>query len=56
VDNSAIEAVRRAAYTDGEIAEIIANVGLNLFTNYFNNTVKSEVDFPYVALDKAASA
>ncbi|HKN25321.1 MAG TPA: carboxymuconolactone decarboxylase family protein [Candidatus Acidoferrum sp.] len=56
VDNSAIEAVRKAGYTDGEIAEIIANVGLNLFTNYFNNAVKTEVDFPHVAIDKAASA
>lgn len=56
VDNAAMESVRRAGYTDGEIAEIIANVGLNLFTNYFNNAVKTEIDFPYVVIDKAASA
>ncbi len=56
VDNSAIETVRKAGYTDGEIAEIIANVGLNLFTNYFNNAVKTEVDFPNIAIAKSASA
>ncbi len=47
---SAIEAVRNAGYSDGEIAEIIAEVGLHVFTNYFNTVVKTEVDFPRVAL------
>jgi alkylhydroperoxidase family enzyme len=50
---SAIEAVRNAGYSDGEIAEIIAEVGLHVFTNYFNNVVKTEVDFPRVALRAA---
>jgi len=49
-----IEAVRRAGYTDGEIAEIIAHVALNIFTNYFNNAAEVEVDFPKVALRKSA--
>ena len=56
VDNNAVESVRKAGYSDGEIAEIITNVGLNLFTNYFNNALKTEVDFPLVAINKAASA
>jgi uncharacterized peroxidase-related enzyme len=56
LDNNAVEAVRKAGYSDGEIAEIITNVGLNLFTNYFNNTVKTDVDFPLIAMNKAASA
>ena len=56
VDNSAVEAVKKAGYTDGEIAEIITNVGLNLFTNYLNNAVKTEVDFPLVSVGRAASA
>jgi uncharacterized peroxidase-related enzyme len=54
LDASAIEDVRKAGYSDGEIAEIITNVGLNIFTNYFNNAVKTEVDFPRVAINRAA--
>jgi uncharacterized peroxidase-related enzyme len=48
-----IEAVRRAGYPDGEIAEIIAHVALNTFTNYFNNAAGVEVDFPKIALRKS---
>ena len=49
-----VDAVRNAGFTDGEIAEIIANVALNIFTNYFNNTADVEVDFPKIALRKSA--
>jgi hypothetical protein len=41
-------AVRQAGFTDGEIAEIIANVAMNIFTNYFNVAVGVEIDFPVV--------
>jgi uncharacterized peroxidase-related enzyme len=40
--------VRAAGFSDGEIAEIIAHVGLNVFTNYFNRAVHTEIDFPLV--------
>jgi uncharacterized peroxidase-related enzyme len=50
VDQAEIEALRTA----GEIAEIITNVGLNTFTNYFNNAVQTEIDFPKIDLKKAA--
>ncbi len=43
-----VEEVRRAGYTDGEIAEIVANVALTTFTNYFNQVAGTEVDFPRV--------
>jgi RNA polymerase sigma factor (sigma-70 family) len=49
-----VEAVRRVGFSDGEIAEIIAHVALNIFTNYFNNTAKVEVDFPKIALRQSA--
>ena len=49
-----LQAVRTAGFTDGEIAEIIAHVALNIFTNYFNNTAGVEVDFPKVALRQTA--
>ena len=45
-----VERVRQAGYSDGEIAEIVVNVVLNIFTNYFNLVVQTEVDFPRVAL------
>ena len=46
VADADFERVRQAGYTDGEIAEIVANVALNLFTNYFNHVAGTEVDFP----------
>src|SRR5713101_8324773 len=49
-----VETVRRVGSSDGEIAEIIAHVALNIFTNYFNNTAEVEVDFPKMALRQRA--
>lgn len=46
VVDAELERVRQAGYTDGEICEIVANVALNLFTNYFNHVAGTEVDFP----------
>jgi uncharacterized peroxidase-related enzyme len=46
VTDSDVEQLRSAEYTDGEISEIVANVALNLFTNYFNHVAGTEVDFP----------
>ena len=49
-------AVKTAGYTDAEIVEIVANVALNIFTNYFNNIAKTEVDFPRVQVTLAQTA
>jgi uncharacterized peroxidase-related enzyme len=54
VSKEAVEALKAADFNDGEVAEIIANVALNIFTNYFNNTADVDVDFPKVALRKTA--
>lgn len=51
VNDSAIQAVRDAGFTEGEITEIIAHVALNLFTNYFNHIAQTDVDFPRVSLE-----
>ena len=48
-----MERLRRAGYTDAEVGEIVANVALNLFTNYFNHVAATELDFP-AAPDLAA--
>lgn len=39
---------RRAGLSDAEIAETVAHVALNVFTNYFNKLAQTEVDFPRV--------
>ena len=46
VADEEVERVRQAGYTDGEIGEIVANVALNIFTNYFNHVAGTETDFP----------
>jgi AhpD family alkylhydroperoxidase len=37
---------RVAGYTNGAIAEIVAEVALNILTNYFNILAQTEIDFP----------
>ncbi len=50
VSDGAIAMVRAAGYNDQEITEIVANVAVNIFTNYFNHVAQTEVDFPKVRL------
>jgi uncharacterized peroxidase-related enzyme len=50
VANSDIEDVKGAGYNDAQVAEIVAAVALNIFTNYFNNVSETVVDFPAVKL------
>lgn len=46
VGDDALKTIRAAGYTDGHIAEVIANYALNIFTNYFNHVNDTAVDFP----------
>src|SRR5262249_14137136 len=46
VTDAEIAAVRKAGYGDPEIAEVVAHVGLNVFTNYFNHVAGTSLDFP----------
>jgi uncharacterized peroxidase-related enzyme len=48
IDEADLAAVRAAGFSDGEIAEIIAHVALNVFTNYFNIAAQVDIDFPRV--------
>ncbi|MBC7274915.1 carboxymuconolactone decarboxylase family protein [Nocardioides sp.] len=48
VDDSELAAARAAGLTDEEIAEVVANVALNFFTNIFNRLAHTEIDFPAV--------
>lgn len=46
VSASDVEAVRAAGYSEEELVEIVANVALNILTNYVNEVLKTEIDFP----------
>lgn len=54
VSQGDVQAVRDAGFSDEEIAEILAHVALNIFTNYTNVAFDVEVDFPKVNLRQAA--
>lgn len=48
LSNSSVDAVRSAGFGDAEIVEIIAHVALNTLTNYMNEVLETEIDFPQV--------
>lgn len=48
VSAAEVEAVRAAGYDDGQVVEIILHVALTTLTNYVNNALGTEVDFPAV--------
>lgn len=48
VTDADIQAVRDAGYSDAEIVEIVGHVGLNTLTNYINEVLGTEIDFPIV--------
>ena len=49
ISDSDLSTVRAAGFSDGEVAEIIAHVALNVFTNYFNVATEVDIDFPKVS-------
>ena len=50
VSQADILEVREAGFSEEEVAEILANVALNIFTNYTNVAFDVPVDFPAVKL------
>jgi uncharacterized peroxidase-related enzyme len=53
VSDTALAAVRAAGFEDAEIVEIVANVALNVFSNYINHVAQTVVDFPPVGAKAA---
>jgi uncharacterized peroxidase-related enzyme len=49
-----LAAAKAAGISEGETAEIIAHVALNVFTNYFNVATDVDIDFPKVSYSKLA--
>ena len=54
VADADVAALGNAGFDDAAIIEIVANVALNVLTNYINNVVQTTVDFPRVELKRAA--
>jgi uncharacterized peroxidase-related enzyme len=48
VSDADLQALKGAGFSDGEVSEIVANVALNIFTNYFNEIARTDIDFPKV--------
>jgi uncharacterized peroxidase-related enzyme len=46
VDDAVLAEARAAGVTDAELAEIVAHIGLNTLSNYFNHLARPELDFP----------
>ena len=53
VSDAALSSVRAAGFGDAEIVEIVANVALNVLTNYINHVAQTVVDFPPVGAKAA---
>lgn len=48
VSEADIAAVKLAGFTDAQIVEIVANVAINVLTNFVNNVAETDIDFPIV--------
>ena len=48
--------VKEDGLSEAEIGEIVAHVAINVFTNYFNIAVDTEIDFPVVRTQQAKAA
>lgn len=49
VQSGDVARLKAIGYSEGEVSEIVANVALSVFTNYFNHAAGTEIDFPRVA-------
>ena len=56
VSEADVKAVKAAGYTDAQVIEIVLHVALNTLTNYVNEMVKTEIDFPVVTANAARRA
>ena len=46
VTDEDVTKLRRVGFNDGELTELMANIGLTMFTNYFNHVAGTHVGFP----------
>ena len=53
VSDAEVQAVKAAGYSDAQVVEIVAHVALNTLTNYVNEVLGTEIDFPVVRAQAA---
>ena len=56
VSDADIAAARSAGLDDARIVEVVANVAINIQTNYTNNVALTDIDFPKVDVALGAAA
>ncbi len=56
VTGADLQAVRDAGLDDAGIAETVANVAANVFTNYLNDVAQTDIDFPVMRTGTAQAA
>jgi uncharacterized peroxidase-related enzyme len=54
VGDADLAQVKLAGWSEAQIVEIVANVALNVLTNYVNNVADTDIDFPVVRVAEAA--
>ena len=55
VEAADLAALRGAGYTDAQIIDIVANVAINVMTNFINNVADTDIDFPVLRTEKRAA-
>lgn len=48
IEHKDFQDIKEAGYEDAQIIEIVLHVALNTWTNYINEVMKTEIDFPLV--------
>ncbi|MFZ6686665.1 carboxymuconolactone decarboxylase family protein [Undibacterium sp. SXout11W] len=48
VNDADLDTLRLAGFDDAAVVEIVANVAVNVLTNYINNVALTDIDFPVV--------
>jgi uncharacterized peroxidase-related enzyme len=56
VGDADLAELRGAGFDDGRVVEIVANVVVNVFTNYLNQVAGTEIDFPAVRAGESKAA
>lgn len=56
ISDAELNPLRDAGFSDAEIVEIVGHIGLNIFTNYFNNVSGTSIDFPVVDITNTCAA
>lgn len=54
VKDGDIAEVKLAGFSEAQVLEIVAHVGINVLTNYVNNVAQTDIDFPVVLAAQAA--